>query len=204
MNKILIAGLIAIFATVALIWYFNRPAPVRNYPSQGTDIVAFGDSLVEGVGASSQKDFVSLLSAQIGEPIHNLGVAGNTTADGLARIDDLDEYNPRIVILLLGGNDYLRRVPPETTFYNLGKIIEELQSRGAMVLLLGVRGGVLSDNFADQYQDLSEMYETAYVPNVLDGLLGHQEYMYDSIHPNDTGYARIADRIAPVLERLLR
>lgn len=190
---------------VLAIWFFFFRSPtITNYPSAGTDIVAFGDSLVLGVGASEGKDFVSLLSQKLGVPIINLGKSGDTSAAGLARLSELDWYKPKVVLLLLGGNDYLRRVPKEETFATLSKIIEDLQSRGAAVLLLGVRGGVLQDNFSGEFSALAKKYHTAYVPDVLGGLLGDKEYMADQIHPNDAGYARIAERVAPVLEKLLK
>ena len=176
---------------------------IRNYPSEGADVIAFGDSLIEGVGSTNGKDFVSLLSQRIGYPIVNLGVSGNTTAQGLARIEELARYNPKVVLLLLGGNDHLRKVPIEETFANLGKLIEEIQSRGAIVLLLGVRGSLLGDRFEEHFEDLAERYQTAYVPDVLDGLFRRAEYMSDAIHPNDAGYTIIADRIYPVLAPLL-
>jgi acyl-CoA thioesterase I len=193
-----------VLVLAAGVFYFLRAPAITNYPSSGTDIIAFGDSLIAGSGASEGNDLVSILSKQIGQPIINLGVRGDTTADGLKRISDIDSYNPKVVILLLGGNDYLRRIPQEETFENLGKIIEHIHAEGAVVLLLGVRGGVLRDNFASQYKELSKTYGTAYVSDVLDGLLGHSEYMSDRVHPNDEGYQRIADRVAPFLKKLLR
>jgi len=177
---------------------------IANYPSAGTDIIAFGDSLVAGVGATEGNDFVSVLSRRIGQPVVNLGVSGNTSEDGLARLSELDAHNPKVVLLLLGGNDYLRKVPLEQTFVNLAKIIESLQGRGAIVILLGVRGGLLTDGFEDEFEALAEQYNTAYVPDVLDGLFAHPQYMTDQVHPNDAGYAKIADRIAPVLTPLLQ
>lgn len=204
MNKYLL-GLV--FLGVALIagFYFLLPkTAVTNYPSEGTDIIAFGDSLIYGTGASEGRDFVTLLSRKTGKPIINLGVPGNTTEDGVARLSTLDRYNPKIVILLLGGNDRLRNVPRETTFSNLERIIENLHQRGAIVLLLGIRGSILNDQYRDKFDRLHEKYKTAYVPDVLEGLFGTREFMADQIHPNDAGYARIAERIAPVLEDLLK
>ncbi|MEK7604217.1 MAG: GDSL-type esterase/lipase family protein [Patescibacteria group bacterium] len=198
------------YGVVALIvllggWYVyaTRERPVANYPSAGTDIIAFGDSLVAGSGASPGNDFISLLSRKIGRPIINLGVSGDTTADGLARVNELDQYQPKIVLLLLGGNDHLRRVPAETTFTNLATLIEAIQARGAIVLLLGVKGNLIGDSFASAFEELRDTYHTAYVSNVLGGLFGNSQYMADAIHPNDAGYAVIADRIYPVLLPLL-
>lgn len=165
-------------------------------------IVAFGDSLVYGTG-SSGGGFVKLLEQRIGRPIENLGVPGNTTADGLARLDEVLEREPSVVILLLGGNDYLRQIPPATTFANLATIIERLQAEGVAVLLAGVRGGLVRDNFARRFEELAQRYGTAYVHDVLDDTLGVVGYMADQVHPNDAGYRVIADRVQPVLERML-
>ncbi len=197
----LAAAALALAALVA--WWLWPPAPPTNYPSAGTELVAFGDSLVYGTG-SSGGGFVALLAQKVGQPIANLGVPGDTTAQALARLSDLDKYKPKAVLLLLGGNDYLRRVPKEQTFGNLAAIIEDIQKRGAIVLLLGVRGGLLQDNFAPEFKALAKKYHTAYVPNVLDGLLGNKEYMFDEVHPNDAGYAKIAERIAPLLQQLIK
>src|SRR3990167_8804043 len=202
--KYVIALFAAVLVGLGVYWYFFGVQEVRNYPSSGTDIIAFGDSLIAGVGASPGRDFVSLLSQQIGQPIVNLGVSGDTTAGGLARLSELDAYNPKVVIVLFGGNDYLRRVSQEQTFDNLTEIVESIQVKGAIVLLLGIRGGLLTDYFDREFKKLRNTRDTAYVPDVLDGLLGKQEYMSDEIHPNDAGYARIAERVYPVLAPLLK
>ncbi len=204
MNKKILFGLAILLLAAVSFFLFNKKAEIRNYPSAGTDIIAFGDSLVVGVGATEGKDFVSLLSKRTGKQIINLGVSGNTTADGLERISELDKYNPKVVIILLGGNDYLRKVPIDTTFNNLEKIIKNIQDRGATVLLLGIRGGLVSDKFDSKFHEISRKYDTAYVSDVLAGLFADNRYMSDAIHPNDLGYARIEERIYPVLTKLLK
>lgn len=201
---LLAAAAILVAAVAIYFFFFSGGQTIANYPSKGTDIVAFGDSLVAGEGSTDDHDFVSLLSANLGRPIINLGVPGNTTAQGLARLNTLDAYKPKVVLLLLGGNDYLKRVPQEQTFKNLAEIIQDIQSRGAIVLLLGVRGGLFGDHFSSGFQNLADTYHTAYVSNVLDGLLGEPKYMSDQVHPNDAGYAIVAGRIAPVLKNLLQ
>ncbi len=203
-NKFLYFGG-AVVAVLVLFFLFRGDAEIINYPSSGTDIVAFGDSLVQGVGATSEStNFVSTLSRRLGKPIINLGVSGNTTADGLKRLSELDKYKPQVVILLLGGNDYLQKVPIDTTFTNLEKIIKNIQSRGAVVLLLGVRGGIINDKFDERFEELAKKTDSAFVPNVLDGLITKNEYMSDAIHPNDAGYTKIAARVYPVLQKLVK
>lgn len=197
-------GSAAILIVAGYFFWPSAQATITNYPSAGTDLVAFGDSLVFGSGTTEGNDFVSVLSRRLGRPIANLGVPGDTTAQGLARVNELDQYRPKIVLLLLGGNDHLKKVPVETTFQNLAKLIENIQARGAIVLLLGVKGSLLGDTFAPEFEKLHDQYHTAYVSNVLDGLFGSQKYMADEIHPNDVGNQVIADRIYPVLLPLLK
>jgi acyl-CoA thioesterase-1 len=196
---------LGVLGVAMLMWFFFFRTPsVTNYPSAGTDIVAIGDSLVYGTGSSKGNDFVSLLSKHIGQPIANLGVPGDTTADVVARLNKLDAYKPKVVIVLVGGNDYLKRVQDDEVFSNLQTIVTDIQKRGAIVLLVGIRGGVLSDPYAARFKELARTYGTAYVQDALSGLLGNKEYMADQVHPNDQGYRRLAERIAPVLSDLLQ
>lgn len=193
--------------TLLVFWFFyhsSRSATITNDPSTGTDLIAFGDSLIYGSGATEGNDFVSLLSRRIGTPIINLGVPGDTTAKGFARISELDQYHPKVVLLLLGGNDHLQKVPIETTFATLAELIQNIQARGAIVLLLGVRGNLFGDSFAPKFEKLRDTYHTAYVSDVLSGLFENQKYMADAVHPNDAGNQIIAERIYPVLLPLLK
>ncbi len=204
-DKKILYGLLVLVLIVSVLFLFKGEDKMTNYPSLGTDIVVFGDSLVEGVGASSpEKSFVSVLSKKIGRPIINLGVSGNTTEDGLARVSLLDKYKPKVVLVLLGGNDHLRKVPIDVTFNNLEKIIKNIQDRGAIVVLLGIRGGLFSDNYEARFEKLSHKYHTAYVSDVLDGLFSNNKYMSDAVHPNDLGYGIIAERIYPTLSKLIK
>jgi acyl-CoA thioesterase-1 len=196
--KWLVPVLVIIVVALFIFWPKEK---ITNFPPANDTIVAFGDSLVEGVGSSSGHDFVSLLSGMIGKPIINLGVSGNTTADALARIDKVTEKKPGIVLVLLGGNDYLKRVPQEETFANLDKIVETLQASGSEIIVLGVRGGLLSDHFNSAFEDLAKRHHARFVPNVLDGLIGDKTLMSDEVHPNDAGYLKVAQKVYPVLKK---
>ena len=185
-------------------WLLGSPATeITNMPPKNDVIVAFGDSLVAGEGAVAAGGFVSLLEARTGKEIVNLGVPGDTTRSGRARLEEARAYDPGIVIVLLGGNDALRRIPIEETATNLSSIIEAFQSDGAVVLLVGVRGGLLGDPYEDMYAELAGAHGTAFVPNVLQGILLRPELTADQIHPNDDGYAIVADRVLSQLSPLL-
>ncbi|MFA6432721.1 MAG: GDSL-type esterase/lipase family protein [Candidatus Paceibacterota bacterium] len=198
--------IIGVIVLVAAIWFAFRSlgtSQIKNLDSDGSTIVAFGDSLVQGVGASKGNDFVSLLSQRIGQPIINLGVSGDTTADALLRLDDVFVQDPRIVIVLLGGNDFLRRIPMDETFANLDKIVNAIQAHESAILLLGVRGGLLFDSYDTRFDKFAGSHGVGFVPNVLSGLLGDQRYMSDTIHPNNVGYVKVADKVEPVLKKML-
>ena len=198
-------ALAALFLVIALWWFMSGGQSVssfKNYPPQNETIVAFGDSLVQGVGATEGNDLFSQVSKLTGKRIINKGISGNTTQDGLNRVTDVLDLKPGVVIVVLGGNDYLRQVPRAETFANLRKIVSELQSGGAVVIVVGVRGGIVSDNFESEFETLVDEYKTGYVSNILKGLIGREQYMSDAIHPNDAGYAIIAERIAPLISEL--
>ncbi len=181
-------------------YFFFMRSDAQSCAARMPRIVAFGDSLVTGYGAPTGADAFSVLGERIGVPIENAGVSGDTSAQALARIEDVVARNPDIVIILVGGNDALQRVPVAETERNLAAIIKRMKEAGAKPILVGVLGGYGSDPFAPMFSRLSERYDVPLVPNVLSGLIGSRSYMSDAIHPNAAGYARIAELIEPTLE----
>lgn len=194
------AALLIAVTIVALLFRHFGSISITNYPPKNEKVVAFGDSLVFGYGAGKGNDFVSRLGRKLGRTTVNLGKSGDTTEDGLLRAGEVTLENSGTVVLLLGGNDYLRRIPESVTRENLGILIRTFQADGAVVVLLGVRSGILIDGREEMYEELSEEYGTVYVPDVLDGIFGRAELMFDGIHPNDAGYEIIAERLLEVFE----
>ncbi|TAL49174.1 arylesterase [Patescibacteria group bacterium] len=197
--------LLTLGAGIYFLFLLPRGYDIKNYPSSGRRIVAFGDSLIEGVGATEGEDLVSVLSRTLDVSIENYGRGGDTTALALERLPSVLEEvpEPKAAIILLGGNDFLQKVSKEEIFGNLAKIITAFQDRGAVVLVLGIRGGLIKDNFEGEFEQLAHRHRTAYVSNILRGLVTNRELMFDSIHPNDKGYERIASRVAPVLKKII-
>lgn len=107
---------------------------------QGEQIIVLGNSIASGYGVNPEQAFPSVLSRQLNVPILNQGVAGDTTAMGLARLqtDVLDE-NPWLVMVELSGNDYLQRIPETETEENLRQIITQIQAQGAIAVILGIK-----------------------------------------------------------------
>jgi lysophospholipase L1-like esterase len=133
-------------------------------------------------------------------------VSGDTTAEGLARLDrDVLAENPGVVLLSLGANDMLRRQPMDATFDNLRLIIDRIQARGALVVLIGVEGfPMVHGDYGPRYRALARETGCVYVPDMLDDVFGDPALMYDQIHPNAAGYAKIAARVESEVGKYLK
>lgn len=175
-----------------------------NLDSQGTAIIFFGDSITHGYGVSAGRDFPYLVGQMLGTAVINAGRNGDTTATALARIEkDVLSRDPRVVVVELGGNDFLRKVRRETTFQNLDKIVSLCVERGAMVVLVHAKFGLLDDPYLDGDKEIAKRHGAVLVKNVLKGVLGRPSRMVDMIHPNEEGHAIVAERIFEVLGPLL-
>jgi lysophospholipase L1-like esterase len=199
----LLAAAVAALISLA-VWVYWPVASGPARPTAGDQVIAFGDSLVQGVGASPGQDLVSVLSRRLRVPIINAGRSGETTASALTRLDGaVLSRRPRVVLVVLGGNDLLRRFPREETVENLETIVTRIRDRGAAVVLATVEIGFLSGGDGDAYEALADRTAAALVPDILGGILGRRDLMADGIHPNDRGYALMADRIEPALRSLV-
>ncbi len=192
---------------VVLVWLF-WPSPyskVKNLDSRGANIIAFGDSLTAGYGASPGQDYPSRLSALIGLPVMNAGVSGDTTEGALARLDaDVLSRDPRIVLVGLGGNDFLRGVPISTTETNLREIVRRIETAGAMVVVLGFRFPSLTADYEKMYGAVARDNHCLFVANLLHGIETDPKLKSDEIHPNARGYELMAERIAGPCRKLIR
>jgi lysophospholipase L1-like esterase len=177
----------------------GRAGPITNARPSGTNVIAFGDSLTAGHRVAEGEGWPEQLSAIVGRPILNRGVSGNTTGDALARLEpDVLAEDPRVVLVCLGGNDMLRRLPADQQFDNLRTIIHRIQEKGALVVLIGTEGfKILSPvDYGERYEALARETGAVYVPDLMKGVLGDPALMADQIHPNARGYEKIARRIA--------
>ena len=178
---------------------------IRNLRSAGESVVFFGDSLTEGVGAGLGEDYPTVLSRRLAMPVVNAGVRGDTTAQALARISEaVLSKNPRLVVVFLGGNDFLRRVPLRDTRKNLEEIVRRVQSQGAMVAIAGMRLGFFTDEYSAIFEETARQFGALYIPGVTKGILSDAALRSDPIHPNGAGYRLVAERIAEKLTPLLR
>jgi acyl-CoA thioesterase-1 len=186
------------------------PAPTDTRPV----IVAFGDSLSAGYGADPGKSFPDFLQKDLDAAglkwrVVNAGVSGNTTMDGLSRLNEVLAYKPRVTILEFGGNDGLRGLPNETTRANLERLIEALQGAGSKVLLAGMTlppnyGADYIKGFQQIYIDLAMKYKTPRIPFLLSDVALRPDLVQpDGIHPTAEGNEIVAKTVMRYLKPLL-
>jgi acyl-CoA thioesterase-1 len=177
-------------------------------------IVGFGDSLMAGYRLGPSESFADKLQAALKKDgydvtVANAGVSGDTTADGLARLDWSGPAGTDWVILELGANDMLRGIDPALTRKNLETIIERLKKRGIEVLLLGMKaapnlGPDYQKAFDAIYPDLAAKYSLPFYPFFLDGVAGHRDLQLDDgMHPNAKGVDRMVEGVLPTVEKAL-
>ena len=177
------------------------PEPV---PLSGENIICFGDSLTFGTGAPRDKSYPAQLAKMIGHPVINSGIPGDTTARALQRLErDVLSKSPRIVLITLGGNDLKNGVGKKVAFKNLAEIVEAIQTKGGLVVMGGIKLLIWDRGYEEEYEKLAEETGALLIPNILGGLMGNEELMHDTIHPNAAGYKIMAKKfykaIAPYL-----
>jgi acyl-CoA thioesterase-1 len=180
-------------------------------------IVVLGDSLAAGFGVEPEEAFPALLQKKIdaaGWPyaVVNAGVSGDTSADGLARIDWLLRRKIDVLILELGGNDGLRGLPVSATRTNLQAILDRVRQKYPKVNLI-VAGMQMPPNMGVEYDsafraiypELAAQNRAALIPFLLAGVGGRRELNQDDrIHPNAAGHALVAENVWKVLQPILQ
>ena len=178
------------------------------------DILAFGDSLVQGYGLSEGKPFPTQLEKALRDAGHdvrvtNAGSSGDTTETGLSRLDWVLRERTDAVIVVLGANDALRGIDPTVTRHNLNKILATLTDKGLPTLLAGMKaprnmGADYVESFDSLYPTLAERYDTVFYPFYLKGVAQKPGLnQSDGIHPNAEGVGVIVENMLPKVEKLL-
>ena len=169
----------------------------------GATVLALGDSITFGSGAPPQASFPAVLAELTGWNVINGGVPGDTSAQALARLPELmSEHTPALVIVSVGGNDFLQRLPEAQTRDHLRRICELARAGGAQVLLVAVPQpsaaaaftGSLSDH--PMYEALAEQLDVPLHREGWAGVLSDAALRSDRIHANAQGYRRFAEGLA--------
>lgn len=216
-------GYRAIGVTVQFLMAFMLlvASPAQAQPSRASEgalIWAFGDSLTAGYGLPPAQGFPvrlqsALRRAGVAATVRNGGVAGDTSAQGRARLAwglrGLGR-KPDLVIVELGANDMLRGVPPSATEKNLDLILRELKRRDIRVLFVGMRaapnlGAAYTRDFESLFPRLARSHAVPLYPFFLEGVAGDQAlFQADGRHPNARGVEIIVRRILPAVRSALR
>ncbi len=204
-TKLLIPNRFAI-AFLALLLALLLPSCSKVPPlpplSSGATVLAFGDSLTFGTGATPAESYPGQLQGLIARKVVNAGVPGELSEDGLARLPGvLDETQPKLLILCHGGNDFLRKLDEGKTIANLRAMIKLAQSRGIAVLLVATPKPSLLPAPPDFYTDLAKEAQIPLEKAVLKDVLGDSSLKSDLVHPNATGYRMMAEAVAKLLKK---
>ena len=165
-------------------------------------LLAFGDSLTHGNGAARGQAYPDILGQLIGQKVINAGVPGEVTAEGLKRLPGvLERHQPTLVLLCEGGNDFLRRHDLGETRRNLKAMIALIKAAGADVVLIGVPKLGFGLDVPAFFPELANEFAIPYEGDILLDLLDDNTMKSDAIHPNATGYRRMAEAIYAVIQR---
>jgi len=178
---------------------------IKNLESNGKNIICFGDSITFGYGVSSGEDFPSALGKLLKIEVINAGIDGDTSVEALKRLDsDVLNREPFLVLVEFGGNDFLRKIPPEETINNIKQMVEKIQGKGAMVALVDISAGMFMREYRVAFRKIAEKEGTIFIPGILSGIITNPSMKSDFLHPNAQGYQLIAKRIYDSIKPYLK
>lgn len=165
-------------------------------------ILAFGDSLTFGTGASDHESYPAQLESLIGRRVVRAGVPGEVTAQALARLPEaIEEHSPRLLLLCIGGNDFLRRLGNGQAERNVREMVKLARSRGVAVMLIGTPEPGFTLSPPAFYSGIADEFKLPYEGGVIGEVLKDASLKADPIHPNARGYRLIAERLAERLKQ---
>ncbi len=199
-KKVLVFGLLIIMASTILM----ACSTGAKLPGLAKDavILAFGDSLTFGTGATPAESYPAVLERLVGRRVVNSGVPGEVTGEGLFRLPKvLDEENPALLILCHGGNDMLRNLDKQKTADNLRAMIRLAQVRRIAVVIISVPSPGLALSPPPFYRETAAEMEIPFDEKTLAMVLSDRSLKSDYIHPNASGYRKMAESIADLLKK---
>lgn len=187
----------------------NKPAASRK------NIIFFGNSLTAAYQLSPEEGFTHLIQLKIdslGLPYNcvNAGLSGETTADGVSRIEWVLQQPVDVFVLELGGNDALRGLPLAESKKNLQTIIDKVKTKypGCKIVVAGMMAppnlGTYAKDFHKMFLALSKTNNAALIPFLLEGVGGDPKLnLPDGIHPTAEGHKILAETVWKTLGPIL-
>ena len=166
----------------------------------GAPVLALGDSITFGTGATPETSYPSVMAKLTGWNVINAGVSGDTSAQALTRLPALlQEHSPQLVLVSIGGNEFLRRQPEAETRANVSRICELSVASGAQVLLVAIPAfsaaaaltGSLSDH--PMYEEIAQSLKLPLHAKGWSAVLSNAALRSDQIHANAQGYEAFAN-----------
>jgi acyl-CoA thioesterase I len=193
----------------------DAATPAASAPDGRPVLVCFGDSLTAGYGADPGASYPDFLQADLDQRgykyrVVNEGISGNTTKDGVGRIDDVLRLKPAVVVVEFGGNDGLRGLPITDSRANLDTMLARLTASGTKVALAGISlppdyGPDYIRQFDETYTLLAKKYKVPMLPFLLQGVYGVPGMMQaDRTHATDAGNKVVAQNVMPLVTPLLK
>lgn len=175
----------------------------------GSEVLALGDSLTAGNGVAAGEAWPDLLANRTGWVVINAGVSGDTSGGALRRLPALlEQHDPVLVLVALGGNDMLRHVPQQETVTNLGQILAAIKAHGAKPVLLAtpqpsVAGAVFQNLSApDFYREMADEQQVPLIEDAIAEVLSDPRLKGDPLHPNAAGHAQLSQNILDALKAI--
>lgn len=183
----------------------SKTAPHAALPA-GSTILALGDSLTAGYGADAEAAYPAVLASLTGWQIINGGVSGNTSAQALARLPALMRRQPQLVLVSIGGNDFLRKVPEADTRSNIRQIVQQIKAAGVPAVLVAVpyfTTGALFGRLSEHpmYEELAAELNVPLFKGAWAEVLGNKKLKSDQIHANAQGYRVFAEKMWAFLKQ---
>lgn len=192
--------LLVLAALLAIAGCGERPK-LERLPNDAV-VLAFGDSLTFGTGADENESYPVQLEKLIGRRVIRAGVPGEVTSQALVRLPQaLDEHAPRLLLLTIGGNDFLGRLGNAQAEENVRAMVKLARSRGVDVFLIGTPEPGFSVTPPAFYASIAKEFRLPYEDEVIGEVLKNASLKSDPIHPNARGYRLIAERVAAALKK---
>ena len=164
-------------------------------------VLAFGDSLTFGTGAGEQESYPAQLEKLIGRRVVRAGIPGEVTAQALQRLPEaLDEHSPRLLLLCIGGNDFLQRLSTAQAAQNVREMVKLARTRGVEVMLIATPEPGLRVVPPPFYAAIAKEHGLLYEEGIIGEVLTAADLKSDAVHPNAKGYRLIAERLAQRLK----
>lgn len=165
-------------------------------------VLAFGDSITYGTGASQDESYPAQLSRLIHRTVINAGVPGERSEQGASRLPQLlDQHRPRLLLLCHGGNDILQRGDLVQAAQHLRSMVKSAREQGIDVVLIAVPQWSLGLSPALFYREVAREFGLPLEQEALQEILTDRDLKFDTVHPNAAGYRELAQAVATLLRR---